>query len=91
MTYEGYANAADAGKWLGWSIFSTLCCCTPLGIVGIVYAALAMGARDRGDWEMMADYVRKARGWTIAAIAIGVPLIALGAVVELNTTESSGY
>jgi hypothetical protein len=39
----------NGGKWLAPSIASTLFCCTPLGIVGIVYAAMAMDAEGRAD------------------------------------------
>lgn len=42
----------EPGLWLGLSIGATLLCCVPVGIPGIVYAALAMGSQSRGDdWE----------------------------------------
>ncbi len=69
------ADASSVGRWLALSIGATVLCCMPLGIVGIVYSALAMGARDRGDWYTMSDYVSKARGWTVASIVLGLLVI----------------
>jgi Interferon-induced transmembrane protein len=69
--YPGY-DGSSPGTWLGMSIVATLLCCTPFGIVGLVYAAMAMDARNRGDVGLMAHRVRLARNWTIAAIVAGV-------------------
>jgi hypothetical protein len=79
-------RGASPGAWLAGAIFSTLCCCTPLGIVGIVYAALAMGARDRGDWARMDEHLAKARGWTIAAVGIGLVAGCVGFALQAADT-----
>jgi hypothetical protein len=65
-------DTGSPGLWLGLSIASTLCCCVPFGIVGIVFSALAMNARDRGaDWDYE-KYLGRAKGWTIASIVCGL-------------------
>lgn len=68
----GGGSGSSPGSWLGLSIASTVCCCVPFGIVGIVFSAMAMAARDRGDWADMDRQLARARGWTIAAIVCGL-------------------
>jgi hypothetical protein len=70
--YASQSSGSNPGTWLGLSIASTVCCCTPFGIVGIVFSALAMGARDRNDMDEMERNLSRARGWTIAAIVCGI-------------------
>lgn len=81
--FDGYAprGGDSPGLWLGLSIASTVCCCLPFGIVGIVFSALAMGARDRGDAYEFERQIVRARGWTIAAMVCGV---ILAVVYSLN-------
>jgi hypothetical protein len=62
----------NAGKWLGLSIASTLFCCLPLGIVGIVYAAMAMDAEGRGDWVMAEMRTQSAKTWTAWSFYLGI-------------------
>ncbi|HEY3505806.1 MAG TPA: CD225/dispanin family protein [Actinocatenispora sp.] len=69
------------GLWLGLSIAATLCCCMPFGVVGIVFSALAMSARDRGDAYEFERQIGRARGWTIAAIVCG---LIIGGIYALN-------
>ena len=67
----------NPGLWLGLSIAATLLCCLPVGIPGIVYAALAISAQGRGDWSTAEVQTRQARGWTMASIVIGLAVIVL--------------
>jgi hypothetical protein len=82
MTEYRPERYADAGLWLGLSIGATLLCCTPLGIVGIVYAAMAMDANSRGDTYTAADRAAKARAWTQWSIGLG--LLVFGIVICLG-------
>jgi hypothetical protein len=75
----------EPGLWLGLSIGATLLCCTPIGVVGIVYSALAMEARSRGDLYGWESRVRSARTWTLWSVGIGV--IAVVAVIVLFVTN----
>jgi hypothetical protein len=81
---------AEPGLWLGLSIGASLLCCQPLGIVGIVFSALAMESRNRGDvygWERR---VGLARTWTLWSIGIGVlPVIALVIAFAVNPDFAS--
>jgi len=80
------ASGSSPGTWLGLSIASTVCCCTPFGIVGIVFSAMAMSARDRGDGYEMERQLARARGWTVAAIVCGV----LGGLIAFAVRSQSG-
>ncbi|MEV6964972.1 CD225/dispanin family protein [Hamadaea sp. NPDC051192] len=51
--------------WLGLSIAATLFCCTPLGIVGIVFSAMAMDANSRGDHGLAEARTERAKSWTL--------------------------
>ncbi|MGH3749150.1 MAG: CD225/dispanin family protein, partial [Micromonosporaceae bacterium] len=64
----GDSDAPDPDTWLWISIFSTACCCLPLGVVGIVFAAMAKGAYGSGDYATADRHARTARGWATAAI-----------------------
>jgi Interferon-induced transmembrane protein len=70
---DPYRNAAPAepGLWLGLSIGATLLCCLPLGVVGIVFAAMAMDANNKGDYYQAQDRTRQAKTWTLWSIGVG--------------------
>ena len=64
--YGGYDDAAyynvpDTTMLLVWSILVMLCCCQPLGIVAIVFAALAKGAADAGNYAEAMEKAEKAK------------------------------
>lgn len=54
------------------SIFSTACCCLPLGIVAIVHAARANAHNSTGNYVTAAAEAKKAQTWTIVAIVLGL-------------------
>ena len=61
------------------AVIVTLCCCFPLGIVAIVYAAQVNSKLAAGDYEGAVKASKSAEKWVWAAVACG--LIAL--VVQL--------
>lgn len=77
----GYDNRItqprNPGLWLGLSIASALLCCVPVGVVGIVFSAKAMEARNRGDVQRWREEVEKARKWTLWSIGLGVAVLVL--------------
>ena len=88
MSYP-YDPSVKPGKWLGLAIASTMFCCTPLGIVGIVYSAMAMSAQSRGDYFNAEVHTGKARMWTAWSFWIGLAVIVLA--VCFNLSQDGGY
>jgi hypothetical protein len=78
---------AEPGLWLGLSIGATMLCCTPIGVVGIVYSALAMEARSRGDIYGWESRVQSARTWTLWSIGIGVVVVVAAICLILANPE----
>lgn len=56
---------------LAWAVITTLFCCLPLGIVGILYASGVDDAWYRGDKELAYEKSRKAERWSNWAAIIG--------------------
>lgn len=61
-------------KFLVWAILSTTCCCTPFGIVSIVYASKVDGLWNTGRYIEAQDAASKARTWFWWAFGIGLIL-----------------
>lgn len=60
------------GNWLWQSIVSTILCCIPFGIVGIVYAAKVDSFYFNGQYNESERAAKKAKMWTIIAFVIGI-------------------
>ena len=54
------------------SIISTLCCCLPFGVVGIVFSAKINSAMLAGNLEESQNNAKMARIWIIVSFAIGL-------------------
>lgn len=54
------------------SIISTLCCCLPFGVVGIVFSAKINSAMLAGNLEEAQNNAKMARVWIIVSFAIGL-------------------
>lgn len=54
------------------SIISTLCCCLPFGVVGIVFSAKINSAMLVGNLEEAQNNAKMARIWIIVSFAIGL-------------------
>ena len=59
-------------NYLVQSILCTLCCCLPLGIVAIVYAAQVNSKLAAGDHHGALDASQNARTWCWVAFALGL-------------------
>lgn len=58
--------------YLVLSIISTLCCCLPFGVVGIVFSAKINSAMLAGNLEEAQNNAKMARIWIIVSFAIGI-------------------
>lgn len=58
--------------YLVLSIVSTLCCCLPFGVVGIVFSAKINSAMLAGNLEEAQNNAKMARIWIIVSFAIGI-------------------
>lgn len=62
-------------NWLVESILTTIFCCTPFGIVGIVYAAQVNSKYQTGDYPGAIQASKDAGRWTKIAFWLGIGLI----------------
>lgn len=73
-----YQSAYEPEKPINWvpylvlSIISTVCCCLPFGVVGIVYAAKINSAMNAGDYAEAERSARLAKIWIIVAFVVGI-------------------
>lgn len=65
-------GAAPISNWLWQSIVVTLCCCLPLGVVGIIFAAQVNTKLAQGDVAGAQESARKAKMFTLLGIGIGL-------------------
>jgi hypothetical protein len=65
------------------SILATICCCVPLGIPAIVYAAIATSKMGSGDVAGAYDAAGKAKMWAWIAFGLGLLLNILVAAVQI--------
>ncbi|MDR0754014.1 MAG: CD225/dispanin family protein [Prevotellaceae bacterium] len=65
-------NQFPPKTWLLESILTTLLCCLPFGIVGIVNAAKVESRFYAGDIEGAERYSREAKKWTLVSFWIGL-------------------
>ena len=68
---------AKPKNWLIESIFTTLCCCLPLGIAGIYYAAQVDTKFSCGDYSGAAESSANAKKMCLIGLCVGLPLTIL--------------
>ena len=66
------AGTAPISNWLWQSILVTLCCCLPLGVVGIIFAAQVNTKLAQGDVAGAQESARKAKMFTLIGLGIGL-------------------
>lgn len=78
---------------LVWAILSTLCCCLPLGIVSIFYAAKVDSLYRAGLINEAYDASANARKWAIISLAVGLVVDVIYFIVEFGfgMLALSGY
>lgn len=66
-----------------------MCCCLPLGIVGIVFAAKADEHYSAGRYAEAYASARNAKNWTLVGLACGVVYIVFLIAFYLLTTVAT--
>ncbi|KAJ8276617.1 hypothetical protein COCON_G00083690 [Conger conger] len=64
-------------SFLAWSIFNTVCCCLPLGVVAIVFSSRVNNAVARGDLTAAESDSRTAKIVNIVALVLGVIILSI--------------
>lgn len=76
--------ASAVKTYLGWSVLASVLCFLPLGLVAVFYGLRTSSAVARGDSEAAGHGSRMAKGWLLAAFAVGLLVyLFLGAVFVL--------
>ncbi|KAG8143345.1 hypothetical protein E2320_000583, partial [Naja naja] len=65
-------QAVNEPDYLGYSIFTLLCCCLPLGIAALIYSIQTQGANQRGDIVSAKKYSKVALILDHIALALGI-------------------
>jgi len=65
-------NAPQIPNYLWQSIVVTLCCCLPLGIVSIIFAAQVNSKLAQGDIPGAQDASQKAKMFALIGFAVGI-------------------
>lgn len=70
------------------SILVTLCCCLPIGIAGIVYAAQVDSKWDSGNYAGAQEAAANAKKFVLIAFAIGIVVQFAG--IAINIAANAG-
>jgi len=77
------SGAPPVPDYLIWSIITTLCCCLPLGVVGIIFSILGKNDLQAGKYD---DAVKKSKiaFWcNIAGLVGGVIITAISILIQV--------
>ncbi|XP_030250140.1 proline-rich transmembrane protein 1 isoform X2 [Sparus aurata] len=72
--------ANPVNDYLGYSIFTMLCCCLPLGIAALIYSISAREANHTGDRPRAEENSKTARKLNHAGLGVGIGLFILTVV-----------
>jgi hypothetical protein len=78
------AATVNVASHLVMAILATACCCLPLGIVSILYAAQVGTKLRAGDVAGAQHASSRAQLWAIIGIILGAIAIAIGVIVQLG-------
>lgn len=92
-----YQSSYEPEKPVNWvsylvlSILTTVCCCVPFGIVGIVYSAKINSAMNAGDYEGAQRAAKTAKIWIIVAAVVGLIANIIVAIMTYSGILGSYY
>jgi len=81
----GYQQPAFIPNYLVQAILTTLFCCLPLGIVGIVYAAQVNGKNGAGDVEGAMAASQNAKLWSSISFGLGLAFLVFNVILQVAT------
>ena len=84
------APLAKVPNYLVQAILVTLCCCLPLGIPAIIFAAQVNSKLALGDMTGALEASRKAKMWCWIAFAVGIPLNILLLILQVTAGAFEG-
>jgi hypothetical protein len=88
---RGRGGGENIPNYLGQSILVTLCCCTILGIVAIVYAAQVNSHIARGDYEAARRASDTAKMWCWIGFITGLIINAIVVFVQIAELNQPGH
>ena len=74
------AGGAQIPNYLWQSIVVTLCCCLPLGIVSIIFAAQVNSKLAQGDIAGAREASQKAKMFALIGFGVGIVVIVLSMI-----------
>ena len=77
-----YARTAYVPSHMGLAIFTTICCCIPLGVVAIMFAAQVKGRVHSGDLAGAQRAAGNAQLWAILGIILGAIVLVIWGIVQ---------
>ena len=83
------APAMQIPNYLVQAILVTLCCCLPLGIVSIVYAAQVNGKVQAGDIQGAINASNNAKMWCWIAFGLGLVANIIVGIVQVLAIVAS--
>ena len=83
---QPYAPKPDSN--MGLAIFTTLCCCLPLGIVAIIYASKVNDYYNSGNYQAAVQAAKDAKNWCIWGIVGGIVSSAIYLIFSAGTIGS---
>jgi len=86
----GAMPSGTVPNYLVQSILVTLCCCLPLGVVAIIYAAQVNSKLAGGDLAGAQDSSSKAKMWCWIGFGIGLAINLIIGVIQLIAIVASG-
>lgn len=80
--YE-YQQPVHVPDYLVWAILEAVCCCLPIGVVGIIYAVMANTEKSAGNYMKALSYANTAKTWLIVGMIGWVILVVLGIIANV--------
>lgn len=80
---------AKENDYLGYSIFTLLCCCLPLGIVALVYSIQTRDANNSGNTGQAQQSSRMARIFNHTALGVGIVVLIVWVAIVIAISVSA--